>query len=953
VLIGRGAESRRIAGLIDDARSGRGGVLVIRGEPGIGKSALLAHAVASAEGMRVLSARGIESEAELPFSALHELLAPVLDRLDGIPGPQAEALAGALALGPAVPGDRLAVAAGTASVLLAAVAEGPLMLVVDDAHWLDSSSAEALLFAARRAQSEGVAVFFSVRDDEQSAVDDAGLPTLTLRGLDPRSARTLLESRAGELAASVAERLVEQTQGNPLALTEIPSELSAAQLAGAEPLPEPLPAGVGMARAFRRRIDQLPAAAARALLVAAAADSEDLDSVRRALSAAGLDTAALEPAEQSGLIETSGGRLTWRHPLVRSAVYHGATASQRRAAHRVSALAFEDAGRRAWHLAAAAEGRDDDVAALLEQAAWDARKRRAHAAAADAFERAAELTNDSEERARRLLDAASDLQIVGRFERAQSALEQAERIAADPILQASIQHLRGTIEMWGGNRVRAHVLLLEAAERLEHVDPARAAAVLIDAALAHQMDGDVPAMMAAARRAESFARRGGVGGSVDVVPLLINSRILAGEARAVRGELHRRLRRYAEADEAGKDLHLPVWLGHALTWLDDYDDARRLFEREVQLARSNGSLGLVPFSLACLAEIDFRVGRWDACYAGASEAVRLAEETAQYNLLSFCLVTLARIEATRGNVRACRTHLKEAVDLADRLGIGSVHVYALSVSGLLELGLGRVDEAVATLERLAALADRLGVVEPGVVQWRPDLVEAYVLAGRTDDARRTLAVLEEQAELTDRLWARAAAERCRGMLDEEFEGAFDRSLDLHDRLPMPFERARTQLRLGARLRRAKQATRAREPLRAALEVFETLGAVPWARQARTELAATGERRRRPAEATPRELTPQELSIALLVAEGATNREAAAALFLSPKTVGYHLGKVYEKLGINSRAQLAALVARTATAPTDLPRVPAEASVRASRNGPAPVTPRSPIPDSSADRRGGQ
>lgn len=920
MLLGRASECGRIADLLDEARAGRGGVLVIGGEPGIGKTALLEHAARSAVGMRVLSARGVESEAELPFGALHELLGPVLDQLGRIPEPQAAALAGALALEPPVPGDRFAVAAGTLSLLGSAAANTPLVLVLDDAQWFDRSSAEALVFAARRLRAEPVASLFAVRTGEAGAMGVEGLPLLTVGGLDPRSSRALLEGLAGELAPSVADRLIRETEGNPLALTEIPVELTPGQLAGSEPLPELLPAGSGLARAFQRRVEALPPPSALALLFAAASDSAELDAILRALAASGVGEVALEPAERAGLIETSGGRLVWRHPLVRSAVYHAATASQRRSVHRLSAAASADLGRRAWHLAAAAEGPDDDVADLLERAAGDARDRRAHAAAADALLRASELTTDDERRARRLFDASVALQAIGRFDRARSALDQAALLAGDPLLQSGIQHLQGTTELWSGDRVKAHALLLDVAARLESIDPARAAIVLVDTALAYQMDGDVNATLSTARRVEALVARSDAQGAIDVVPLLFNARILAGEARAVRAELGDRLRTYVEREDAGKDLFIPVWLAHTLTWIDEYGDARRMFDREVADARANGSLAVIPFSLACLAEIDFRIGRWDASAAGVSEAVRLAEDTAQPTLIAFCVVTLARLEAARGSTESCRAHVRQCVELAMRFGVGSLHAYAMSVSGLLELGLGNIGSAVSRLEQVAGLVERQGLREPGVIHWRPDLVEAYALAGRPEDARRALAALDEEVGRTDRLWARAAAERCRGMLDDDFEASFSRALEVHDRLAMPFERARTQLRLGERIRRAKRSSDAREPLREALDVFESLGAAPWAGQARAELAATGERSRRRVEAGLGDLTPQELRIAVLVAEGATNREAAAALFLSPKTVGYHLGKVYGKLGINSRAQLAALVARTTPAPTDLPGV---------------------------------
>lgn len=337
---------------------------------------------------------------------------------------------------------------------------------------------------------------------------------------------------------------------------------------------------------------------------------------------------------------------------------------------------------------------------------------------------------------------------------------------------------------------------------------------------------------------------------------------------------------------------------------------------ELDRARSAGAVDLVPYTLGCLSELDFRTGRWDAVYAGAAEAVELAEETGQRNVLAFGLVCLARVEAATGRADACRRHVARALELAGCLEIGSIPVYGLSVLGLLELGLGDAPSALASLDPLAALVRECGLRDPSVVQWTPDLVEASILAGRVDEAGAALAGFEREARATERTWALAACARCRGMLGSgDFEREFAEALRWHEYLPAPFERARTELRLGERLRRARRPLQAREALRAALATFERLGAAPWAERARAELAAAGERSHRHATVPVRELTAQELRVALLVAGGATNREAAVALFLSPKTVGFHLGKVYTKLGVRSRTELAALLARESTLET--------------------------------------
>jgi DNA-binding CsgD family transcriptional regulator len=905
VLIGRRRECGRVDALLDEMRRGSGGVLVLSGEPGIGKSALLGYARRRGGDCVVLEARGIEGEGELAFAALADLLRPLLGRLEAIPPLQAQALSGALALAPPVEGDRFAVAAGSLGLLAAAAAERPVLVLVDDAHWIDLASAETLRFVAHRLHRDRVAMLVARRPDEASAFDPRGLPELRVEGLSGRDAEELLRRHASkELSAPVARHLVEEARGNPLALAEVAGTLSGAQLRGIEPLPDPLPAGRGLDAAFRRRLDALPEDVGDALVVAAAA-GERLEAAAAALPALGLGPAQLESAEAAGVLDTSDGRLSWRHPLLRSVAYTLRGASARRAAHRALADVLDPGSpARAWHLAAATTGEDDAVAALLEDVAEDARLRRGHAAAGTAFERAAELSSDHEARARRFLEAARDHHTAGRTERARALLDLADRETADPILEADIAAQRGVVEMWGGDRGGAHRLLTAASARVVDRDPARAAGMLVAAGIAAQMSSEVQPTIAIARTAASLRPQVPAPLQHMIDHLLVNSLVLAGET----GEAEALLARLIPSlDEQVHDLQSAATFGHTLTWLERYEEARRVFERQRRHALNAGALGYLPFLEACMSEVEFRTGDWDAAEAAAREAVRLSEETGQENLLSFALVTLARVEAGRGRAADCRAHAERAVELAERLDAGSIVHYAWTALGLLELGTGDVEAAAGRLSDLSDLVHGCGLREPGVLQWRPDLIEALALAGRVEEARSELRTLEAEAAATRRPWALAGAARCRAMLAEDDDlSGFDEALRLHG-TGVPFERARTELRLGERLRRLRRPADAREPLRRARGAFELLGAAPWAERAGAELAATGSHRRRQPRA-PAGLTPQELRIAALVAAGETNRSIGAALFLSPKTVSYHLAKVYDKLGVNSRAQLAALIA---------------------------------------------
>jgi DNA-binding CsgD family transcriptional regulator len=922
MFLGREDESAELDRLLDAARRGESGALILRGEAGSGKSALCEYAVTQAADMTVLRARGVESESEIAFSGLWDVFRPVVGRLDAIPEPQAAALAGALALGPpatasgrhgvggGIPVDRFTVCAATLSLLAVVAEDEPVLGVIDDAQWLDRPSGEALLFAARRLEAEGVVVLFALRDGQPSTFDRAGLRELQLRGLDADAARTLLNARARvPIAPEVSDRLVAATAGNPLALAELPATLTDAQLAGTEPLEEPLRPGPSIEQAFRHRIAALPADAQRGLVVAAASESADLEVVLRAAEELGLEPDALDTAEAAGLVRLNGERLEFRDPLVRSVVYHGAPTATRRAVHQALARVSSGPQTSAWHLAAATSAPDDEVARALADAAATAGQRGGHAAAASALERAAALTPNAEERVRRLLQAADESRLAGQVDRAVELLEQALAAVTDPRLEADINHLRGTVETWRGNGAKAHALLVAEAARVEPLDPAKATMMLVDAAAPLLLAGDARAALETARKAVAVGERAGGAAELLAWALLANALILTGEAAEGHPLLMRCQSLVGERELPLRAYQLIQFAGVSLLCVEEYDIARDLLARVVDQARARSAPAILPYALVGLTELDYRTGNWAAAYAAAAEAHRLATETGQTSALPFSLIGLARVEAPQGRREECEAHVRRGVEAADAAGAGSAGILGDAILGLLNLGLGDAERAIVHFEEVGRTMEAKGLLEPALVPWEPNLIEAYVRVGRRDDAEQTVAAFGERAERAERTMALAAAARCRGLLaDEGFEEAFEDALAWHERTPTPFERARTELCLGERRRRARHPSDAREPLRAALETFERLGATPWAERARSELRASGETTRRRDPSAAQQLTPQELQVALMVAQGATNREAGAALFLSPKTIEAHLSRVYRKLNVRSRTELASLLA---------------------------------------------
>jgi DNA-binding CsgD family transcriptional regulator len=909
VLVGRSTERTRIERLLAAAGTAGSDALLVRGGPGVGKTALLRFARERAKGMLLLEAQGVQAESELAYAGLSQLLAPVLGHLDRLVPRQRDALRAALGLEARQLADRFAAYAATLSLVALAAEERPLLAVVDDAHWLDTASAEALAFVARRLGEDRIALLLASREGAGPALEAAPLDSLTLRGLNGADAVVLLDRIApGSVERPVAERLGRATDGNPLALSELVRLLTPAQLAGRAPLPEPLPVGPDIERAFGSRIAALGEEAQRALLLAAADESGALETLARALRLRGSDLAALASAEAAGLVVFVEGRLRFAHPLLRSAAYHRAPAAARRDAHAALAAALDGvtgaAVPRAWHLARARLEPDERVARELDAVAEDARRRAAPAAAGRAFEAAGRLSPEPKPRVARLLEAARSYHSAGSSERALPLLEEALDANDDPVVRAEIQLARAYVEGLRRPPADTRALLIAEAERVEPHDPTRAASMLAEAAVTSVMLGQP-------RDTERLAERAfAMGVEVEGGPALIVALVL-GVARILRGEAatgYPLLQRASPLFESSE----PAVLGLAATelaigelYVGNFEEGRRRLADLVARIRDQGALSALPYALFGLSFAEFWLGHWRVAYALATESRTLADEAGQHHLSPMSRLVVSLLAGAQGRLGEAREQLERASAAIDR-GLESMITMSTWTRGQIELAAANYEEVIATLAPAGRFNLERGLEEPGVAPWAQELAEAYLRVGRAPEAEATLEVLERQAERTGRELAHAAAERCRGLLagDEDVEAHFRRALAWHERVPCPFERARTELCFGERLRRANRRSDARQPLRRALAGFGALAATPWIDRTVAELRATGERVRRRTPTTADRLTPQELQVAQLIVQGATNREAAAALFLTPKTIETHLSHVYRKLGVRSRVELA-------------------------------------------------
>jgi DNA-binding CsgD family transcriptional regulator len=905
MLVGRATETAAIDRLLAGAREGQSGVLVLRGEAGIGKSSLLEYAREHATGFTVLRGTGIESESELAYAALHQILRPVLDRIDKLPDPQAAALRGAFALSTETVDDRFRVSLGTLSLLAEASDEQPVLCLIDDAQWLDRSSADALVFVARRLQAESLVLLFSARDDDSRAFEARGLPELRLSSLNAQDSRSLLQDRLGSnTAAGVFEWLVDNADGNPLALVELPEALTSRQLEGRDALAGKLPPTTSVEQAYLERMSRLPVAARSMLLLASAEETGDRATITRAADELGLDPAALAAGEAEGLIRVAPHLIEFRHPLVRSAIYRAAGFTERELVHRALATALDsegDADRRAWHRAAAAVGTEDDVAAELEATAGRAERRAGHGAASAALERAAELTADEAEQGRRLVLAAVAANLAGRTARAITIADRAEQIVQDPIQRADLAHVRGDAELLSGRPEHASDVFASGSEAVAAHDSRRALELAGASIRAAALCGD------SARVGRGLQQANSIKPDPDDDEQVLMSAINRGIESIQRGDLAAGgpvlrdvLTRSLESDHPRV-----ITLGAvAATFLGDHEQASHLHGRIAAGARRTGALSLLVNALGSQAAASFLARKLPEATAQADEAARLARDLGLENPAAQPLALLAWIAALHGEEDACRQHAAEALQLAAARGLALAAATATWALAELDLGAGRWEEALRGLEAVGEV--RRGFSHPLLsLISTPDRVEAAVRAGRADSAKTAFAAFETWAESSNVPWARPVVERCRGLMapSEEASRHFEEALRLHEEDENSFDRARTELLFGELLRRDKQRTEARRHLHAALTTFEQFNAAFWAERAGNELRATGETARRRDPSTLAQLTPQELQIATLVAEGGSNKEIAAQLFLSPRTVEYHLRKVFQKLGISSRTEL--------------------------------------------------
>jgi DNA-binding CsgD family transcriptional regulator len=925
-LQGRKFERHIIDQVVDGLRSrggatpggdtpGSGDSLLLLGEAGIGKSALLRYAADRAGDARVLATGGVPAEAALPFAGLHALLGPVLHLLPELPARQAAALSAAFALVPATGVDPFALAAGTFQLLAAAARERPLLVLVDDLQSLDETSREALLFAARRTPVEGIATLLAATADGPGCGAENGLRAHRVPRLDPASARELLlRASPSPVDGAVADRLVDAAGGLPLALVDLPAALTPAQLAGAAPVRDPLPAGPEARRVFGPRLAALDPAVRAALLVAAAAGDAGFTATIDAVAALGIDIAALAAAEAAGLVRMEEDGVAFRNPLLRSVAYHEAAPANRRAAHRALAAVTAQVPR-AWHLAAAALRPDEETADELERTAAREAAHLPVPEAAQLVERAAELTGPEERRAARLVSAAESWQLAGAGERVRDLVDRAGRLTGDLAVRGRAQDLMAREELRRGRAGHAHRQLAREAARVRGTAPAVAAALLLDAAAGARLAGDTAAALVAVRQARL------VSGAANGALVVEHAAVLAcagrlTEARALLDERRADLEKEVLAGGG----HRTLWTGlpSLLARLGELDAALLLVDDLVSRCRLLDVTGLLPGLLVTRAELHLRAGDWDTAAADAGEATTAAGRLGQDGDAAAAQVCLGRIAAARGARAQCAAHLAQAREVRTRGQLGALAVPVEAAAGLLELGEGDHEAAYARLEQIVRQVEAGLAPDPGAVCWLPDFVEAAVRVSRPDEARRVVAAVSPHAAGSPPF--AAAVARSRALLAAGTDAAeqwFHAALRVDGAGAEPFERARDALCYGEWLRRHDRAGEAAPRLAAARATFETLGAAPWAGRAGRALSAvdkipSGTEDAAPGPRTPLpRLTEQERRVTLLVGRGATNREAARELFLSTKTIEFHLRSVYRKLGVRSRAELANLVGRSA------------------------------------------
>jgi DNA-binding CsgD family transcriptional regulator len=910
-LLGRQRESGVLDRLLSATRNGRGSLLVLRGEPGVGKTALLERAIESAHGFRVVRASGVESEMELPFAALQQLSAPLLDGIGQLPAPQRAALTVAFGLSAGEAPDRLLVGLAMLSLLSNAAEEQPLLVVVDDAQWLDRASATVLAFVARRLLAERVAMVFGAREPAKELL---WLPELAVAGLGKRDARALLESALRvSLDEQVRERIVAETHGNPLALLELPRVLTRAEVAGGFGWPAALPLSERIEECFRRQLAELPSDTRQLLLVAAAEPVGDPLLVWRAAGQLGISASAADAANASGLLEI-GVSVTFRYPLARSAVYRAAPADDRRSAHCALAEATDpelDPDRRAWHLAQATPGPDEAVAAELERSAGRAQSRGGMAAAAAFLERAATLTDEPSQRARRALAAAQAKNQSGELEAALVLLATAESGPLNEFQRAEAEVLRAEIAFASSRGNDVPPLLLQAARRLERLDPLQARETYLDALAAALFAGRLATGGGTREIAEAARLAPAAPQSPRAVDLLLDGLVaLIIDGDGVAAPTLQRAVNAFRGDGISKEQGIRwLWVAaHAAGLVWDYEGWDALSSRLVQLIRETGAIWVLPIVLSMRAGVRLMAGELGVAEVIVEEVQAYSEVTAS-TIAPYASLALV---VYRGHHAEALEQFEIGTKEVLARGEGEGLTFIQWITAVLNNSLGHYEIAVEAAEQASETSPEVWFSTWGLVE----LIEAGTRTGQTERAAQALERLTETTQASGTDWAIGIEARSRALLSEgeAAETDYRQAIDALGRTRVRVELARAHLLYGEWLRRERRRIDARRELQTAHRLFTDFGMEAFAERARVELEATGAHARKRLVATREELTPQEAQVSRLAADGATNHEIAAQLFISASTVEYHLSKAYRKLGVRSRTQLARYVGQLGPVP---------------------------------------